>query len=510
MKYKKYWGCMHDNPHHNQVQSLPLWYEHMKKIFDFWPIAYYPYGMIESGTGLKIEGILPDQDIQKDWEEVRKITKKANAEGYPMFMGYEWQGSGKDGDHNVFFLDNDEPMNHPLTYQELYQSYLGKEVIAIPHHVAYHLGDRGKNWQTHINEFSPFVELFSSHGCSEADDMNLPMLTHIHMGPRVHNTSYEYGIQLGKKVGCIASGDNHICPGAYENGTMCVLATDSSKEAIWEGLKARRVYGVSFGRMDIDFEADGAVIGEEVNRNKNTEVKVDVVGDYAIDRIDILKDNVVAGTYIHSGKWEKQIPEEKITFKFRVEFGWGPDMRIFPDIHQKQWDVQLHTDGKIESVQRCFNNFGQEVLQEDKCDFHAKLTSYKASGTGKWMGASHVKNEGFVFEITCDINDEVYLIVDGKEYAYPVKTILDTSIIEADLEGAHRLIEERFGKITSYRNDTWYHNAYKFKIHQGVPQSAYQVSTGFTVDTTDCQSLRCKIYQKNGAIAWVSPVFMKD
>lgn len=510
MKYNKYWGCMHDNPHHSQIHELAKWVDHMKKIYDFWPIAYYPYGMIESGTGLKIEGLLNEQEIEQDWQEVCRITQKTNQEGYPMFIGYEWQGNGKDGDHNVFFLENEGKMKHPLTYQELYQIYRDQEVIAIPHHVAYHLGDRGKNWATHHDDFSPFVEVYSSHGCSEADDMHLPMTTHIHMGPRVHQTSYEYGIQLKKKVGCIASGDNHLCPGAYQNGSMCVLASDRSKKAIWEGLKAKRVYGVSFGRMQIDFSANGAILGEEIKKDQKTKVHLSVIGDHAIDRIDLLKDNIVSHTYIHSGKWEKQVKPQVITFKFMVEFGWGPDMRIFPDIYQKHWDVQFHTKGTINSVQRCFNTFGQEVLLESDHDFHAHLTSHKASGAGKWMGVSQVKNEGFVFEITCDLEDSIELKVDGKLYQYPVKTLFDTSVIEADLDGAHQLIEERFGKIESERNDTWYHNAYKFKIHQAVPLSAYQVATDFIVDTTDCSSIRCKIYQKNGAMAWVSPIFMKE
>ena len=84
-----------------------------------------------------------------------------------MFMGYEWQGNGSDGDHNVFFLHNDAPMLHPMLYTQLRDAYKGTEAIAIPHHVAYQLGSRGKNWATHDERFSPFAEIYSSHGCSE-------------------------------------------------------------------------------------------------------------------------------------------------------------------------------------------------------------------------------------------------------------------------------------------------------------------------------------------------------
>ena len=32
---------------------------------------------------------------------------------------------------------------------------------------SYQLEHRGKNWETHNDKFSPFVEIYSSHGSSE-------------------------------------------------------------------------------------------------------------------------------------------------------------------------------------------------------------------------------------------------------------------------------------------------------------------------------------------------------
>ena len=90
------------------------------------------------------------------------FAAQAEKEGFPMFMGYEWQGAGLDGDHNVFFLENGEKQEHPMRYQELVEAYKGKPVIGIPHHVAYQLGSRGKNWETHDEKFSPFAEIYST------------------------------------------------------------------------------------------------------------------------------------------------------------------------------------------------------------------------------------------------------------------------------------------------------------------------------------------------------------
>ncbi len=509
VNYQKLWGCMHDNPHSHQMNVLDDWYDHMKKLYDFWPIAYYPFGMVPTDTDFKIEDLMPEDKINQDWEDIRRLVKRANKEGYPMFMGYEWQGSGLDGDHNVFFLENDLDMKHPKRYEDLYEAYKGEEAIAIPHHLAYHLGDRGKNWASHIEEFSPFAEIYSSHGSSESDMTNLTMLRHIHMGPRVSNTSYEEGLKRGVRIGSICSGDNHVHPGQYDNGTMCVLAKGESKEAIWEGLRAGRVYGVTFGRMDVDFTLDGSVIGSVVEENKDALAKIRVVGDSAIDRIDFLEDNITVASYIHSGKWEKKPLPKTFRLKFQTEFGWGPDMRIFKDIYMKEWKVKMSTTGEILSVQKNWNSMGQEVLREDKKEFEANLTSYKSTGSGKWMGTSSVKQEGFTFELEGSLEDQVTFDIDGKLYSYSFADLLESSYINADLEASHKLLEERYGKIESHRNDTWWHNAYKFKIHQAVPESGYKCSYETNLSTLGSKNLRAKIYQKNGAIGFISPVYIK-
>lgn len=511
MKYKKYWSCLHDNPHNNQVNNLNEWVAHMEKIFDFWPVAYYPYSMVDSNLpNFKVEGLLSEEKINSDWEVVRKETKKANENGFCMFMGYEWQGTGEDGDHNVFFLSNEMDMYHPKSYKELYEKFKGSEVIAIPHHLAYKIGNRGKNWETQNDEFSPFAEVYSSHGSSESDLTPLEMNTHIHMGPRNSETSYIRGLSKGNIVGCICSGDNHIVPGQYENGTMCCLAEEKTKESIFDALKNRRVYGVTKGRIDVDFTIDDNVMGSIIKKSKNSLLNINIVGDSAIDRVEIYKNDILYKSISHKGTWEQNNIKEKFKIKFRTEFGWGPDMRIFNDIYKKNWDIILKTSGKILDVQKCWNNFGQDIIEQNDNEFIAKLTTYKSSGAGKWMGQAGLKNEGFVFELLVDLEDFVEINANNKIYKYKVTDLLKDSFVEADLKGADDLIKERFGKLEDIRNDAWWHNSYKFKIHQAIPDCAYQMNYSEYINTEEIDFIRVKVYQENGAIAFISPIFFKE
>ena len=381
MHYKKLWTDLHSNIHHNQMGELNQWIEHAKKTVDFWPVAYYPFYMKRTETGAGLEDLYDREQIEQDWEQLREAVKQQNEAGYPMFMGYEWQGSGEDGDHNVFFLDNEQPMLHPMRYEELYQAYKDRSAIAIPHHVAYQLGSRGKNWETHREAFSPFAEIYSSHGCSENDTGPFDMERHLHMGPRTGETCYERGIEKGYLVGMIASGDNHNVPAVHDHGTMCVLVADGSKEAIWEGLLNRRVYGVSRSRMDIDFTINGSPMGSVVKPGEGT-LSFAIEAADAIDRVEILRDNVLDTMAVHAGTWEETEYTGVRKYKFAVEFGWGPNPKFYTDRLTKTWDGSLEVPGRLCSVQKCFNSFGQELcnVTEKSCEFH--MTTYMSPTTG--------------------------------------------------------------------------------------------------------------------------------
>lgn len=507
MQYKKLWTDMHSNLHHEHIKDLPHWYEQIKETMDFWPFAYYPFYMKKTESGLGIEDRYSDEIIHKDWEYIREFTKQANKEGFPMFMGYEWQGSGKDGDHNVFCLSNEEAQHHPLRYVDLVKAYEGKDVIGIPHHLAYQLGSRGKNWETHNETFSPFAEIYSSHGCSENDNGPLDMNRHIHMGPRTGETCYERGLEKGYKVGVIAAGDNHSAPGVYEHGTLCVLAEDHSKEAIWDAFVNRRTYGCSQSRIEVNFSINESVMGSEVVCDEQANLAIHVKGSNAIDRIEIIKDNIVDEMIVHSGTWERKPQTGLIRLKFRMEFGWGPDTRVYHDIFMKEWTGKLHVDGKLLSVEKCWNNFGQSlrILDDTSCEFD--LTTYKSTATGKWMGPSNVTTEGFIFEVETKADSVIHLIVDGKDYDLSVKEMLYTSKVYGLWDEIKQLTKDTWGDIEHYRDDPWWHNAYKFKVGQAVPEEAYSVDYQKKMNVEE-GNYRLRVWQKNGDVAWTSPIFV--
>ncbi len=508
MQYEHLWADMHANIHHNQMGQLDRWYEQAKQVMDFWPIAYYPFAIRRTPTGGELEDLIPEADWQRDWQQVLALARRAQDEGWPLFPGYEWQGNGADGDHNVFFPGVEGPFAQPRTYLELRDELKGTGAIAVPHHVAYQPGSRGKNWDTHDPEFSPIAEIYSSHGSSENDDGPLDMERHEHMGPRTSVTCYEEGLRRGIEVGCIASGDNHTVPGESSHGMMCVLARSRSREDIWEGLRARRTYGVSRSRMDIDFTINDVPMGGRVAPGAGL-LRLDVAAANAIDRVEVLKDNILETMLVHSGTWERQSLPARFAFKFEVEFGWGPETRLFPDAAEKLWQGRLEVPGRLLSVEKLWNSFGQQVVEQSETGCEFRLTTHRGTETGKWMGPSQVRREGFVFEVEGGIDDVLTLTVDGEVYQLPVRMLLDGTRIFAQYRQCEQRITEKFGPTPHYRDDFIWHCAFKFRVRRAAPAAAYTLHAELPLTLVQGSQYRARVWLKNGDAAWVSPIFCR-
>ena len=507
--FETYFTDMHSNVHHEHIPDLASWYGHARKVLDFWAVAYYPFH-VRDERGMPVEDLYPEDVIQGDWTRLRDFLALNNDSDFPVFHGYEWQGAGLDGDHNLFFKENG-PIIHPLRYGELLDNFSGQDALAIPHHLAYALGHRGKNWETHDDSFSPCAEIYSSHGSSESGYSDLPMGRHIHMGPRGGGTSVFDGLMKGRKFGIIASGDNHVVPGTFGYGYAAVLAENKKRDSLWEAFKRRRVYGVSANKILLDYTVNDYCMGEEVKKtSKSLEHRVSVVAGDAVTRIELIRNNVPVQTYVHNGMWEDKPLPNIVRFKFKLEMGWGPNISIFKDHIQKIWRGCVSTAGTILSVENCFASPGQDVRRESDGMISFELTTRKSTQSGKWMGPSPVQTEGVILEIEAPLASEVIFNIDGRKITRSVRDILADTHLVVFYDEAKKLLKDFCGLDDFYRSDPFYHNAYKARILRGTPESGYSVNCCFeTQAKEDDRYFMVKAYQRNGELAWSSPVFVQ-
>jgi len=510
--YNLYWGDSHTNLHHRHMDELPRILSGAQEMLDFWPVAYYPQEFIER-NGFPYEDWCPQEQIERDWQAICDLAAENNEPGtFVIFSGYEWQGHGRFGDHNVFHLEDHQPLLQNNTLPELYDELhrQGIRAFAIPHHTAYRVGVRAKRWDVHDEDLSPFAEIYSCHGCSESDEEWPGLRTNWSMGPGVSGGTIEDGLDQGYRLGIICSGDTHHgFPGTYTHGLMGCYARELTREALWEAFAERRVYGASADRIALDFRVEGAMMGAEIEMSGPVRCEVEVAGCDALDRIELLRNNRVVATYCHNGTWQPPAGDERIRCKLRIEAGWGPRAKRYGlGGLARDWDGSIEVpNGAIVSVERCWQNFGQRVgaVGGSRCEF------------GFHTGDGHrevVPAEATIFEIEGKPRDEIHLAIEGKTLALSLNEAMAASQMIYFPEEVEAKIKSKFGLERSElpRDDPFYYLSHKVKVHRAIPEAGFSARWNHTdaEPPPGRNFYRVRVYQRNGSIAWSSPVWVTN
>ena len=517
------WGDMHTNVHPFQISILDRIFEAARSHLDFFPVAYYPFNSYKTQEGLALESEGQHEEFLKDWREVLSAVRRHNQPGrFITFAGYEWHGDRRRfGDHNVFYFDEG-----PLaagTLPELYDHLRRAKGIAIPHHTGYQVSQRGKDWNYHDDDLSPFAEIFSDHGSSEGCNTPFTMNRGASMGPRVSGGTVQDGLARGYRLGIMASGDNHNgFPGVWGNGLLGVWATSLTRESLWEAWLARRVYGVTGDRIRLDFELNGHPMGSVVRSKGPADLRAEIVGCHALDRVELLRNDRVLHTYCHSGAWSVPNGAGKVRLKMRADFGWGPSAFYGLQPAHKIWVGRLRLDGgQLLDVQGCFSCSGQhlEKLSHSECawELQTEARPYYGRPTSEmgWAGPAGWRNiQSLIFEWEASLTDRVQLLVNGQKVDFSVQEALGSSRLLAFKEESHSTIIQQLGisrEQLDKNAEVVFHNAHKVKIHVAIPEEGHTVSFRFVDEAPPPGRnwYRLRVSQLNGQMAWSSPIWLE-
>ena len=520
-EWRIFWGEAHDNTFQYAEPKWPF-EENLRNAashLDFYAAAYYTAcatAFTEAGhvsetpdrRRIVLEGWKPPERIAREWAELQEGTRAANRPGeFVTFPGYEWQGDGTSGDHNVFAREEGLPIFRVNTLGELYAALRGREAIAIPHHTAYRPGRRGRDWSVYDETISPFAELYSLHGCSETDEEWIGLRHNPNMGPGQGGGTYQDALDRGYHLGCICSNDNwRRLPGAYGRGLMACLAEDLTREALWRAFRARRVYGVTGDRIRLDFRVNGAPMGSIIPHSARREIRVRVVGADALDRIELMRNGRVIATHCHQGTWDFPRPGQRTRFVLRVEAGWGA-RTVELDTGERRWEGLLAVEGgRMLGFQPCWITPGQgrPVLERDAARF-TMLTSPETR--------SERAQNANVFEFEAAPESRVLLRMNGLEERATLAELARGSRTLWFREECIRLLHERLGLApgTAEREDVVWYLAHKVKVHRPMPEAAYSAQWTFEDDTPlDREThYRVRVEQRNGQRAWGSPIWVR-
>lgn len=276
--------------------------------------------------------------LAERWDDVQRITEEAHEDGaFVTFQSFEWH-SMTYGDHCVYYDSAQGPILRSDSLEELRSDLrkLGRRAMALPHHIGYHKGWRGINWDTYTPEFAPVVEMVSMHGCGESDRAPRPYL-HT-MGPRDAGSTVEEGLRRGHRFGLIGSTDHHSAhPGSHGYGRAMVWAPELTRDALWTAIQDRRTYAITGDRIVLASELNGTPMGTVAAPSRERVLHAEVQGRDALDYVEVVRNGVV----IH--RESPLVGASNGSGAFRgtsgVTVGWGK-LGVPVD-----WDVELEIRG---------------------------------------------------------------------------------------------------------------------------------------------------------------------
>ncbi len=263
------------------------------------------------------------------------------------FLGEEWTSSFEDydakrpwgyyGHRNLVFADPYFPKwwtayngDSPADLWEELRG-MNADFVQIPHQLA-DTGNVPVDWDYADEEAQPVAEIFQTRGSYEYPG-----------APRhANNATGEVGNYIqdawarGLRIGVIASPDH-----GGGLGKAAVWAKEKTREAILEGVRARRTFGTTAARMRIDFRVNGHLMGEVAqSRNGPVNVVADVQSPQSIKAIEICRNNEFVYSTSPGG------PETSIEFVDQTPLD-GPSyyyLRVIQDDGEIAWSSPVWLD----------------------------------------------------------------------------------------------------------------------------------------------------------------------
>ncbi len=205
---------------------------------------------------------------RETWERIRELNRRFYEPGrFVTLLGYEWTNWVAGHRHVLYFEDAGEIFSavDPAydTPEELWRALAGRRALTVAHHSAG--GPISTDWSIAPDpELEPVTEIVSVHGSSEAADS--PSLIH----RPVAGNFVRDALARGYRLGFLGSSDGHDGhPGlghlaSPTGGLAAILAGELTREAVYEALRARRVYATSGPRILLRVSFGGFPRGAEV------------------------------------------------------------------------------------------------------------------------------------------------------------------------------------------------------------------------------------------------------
>ncbi|MGL1894579.1 MAG: DUF3604 domain-containing protein [Spirochaetaceae bacterium] len=232
-----------------------------------------------------------DRMSDSEWQRTVEVADFNNRPRvFTAFQGFEWTategGIPKQGHYNVLYKDTGrlyrlkEDDGSHIT--KLWEDMVEGEVLTIPHHPAdeTHMLD----WNFFDPRFEPLVEIFQVRGSYEYPGNSMdPSL--YRPEKMVKGASILEALEKGYEFGFTSGGEHEGV------GTTAVFATENTREAIFEALCNRHVFGTTGDHIYLDFRVNGVLMGGVISDPVTVpEITMTINGTAAIKELRIMRD----------------------------------------------------------------------------------------------------------------------------------------------------------------------------------------------------------------------------
>lgn len=236
--------------------------------------------------------MITDHDSMSEYEwNITCDTAHFNnlPENFTAFAGFEWTCTQyKDkpnyGHYNVLYKDTGSLYKTSDAVfgniQNLWDVLQKGKALTIPHHPG--CNTHPLDWNYFNGDFVPLVEIFQVRGSYEYDQC--PMYPTNYGREVTNNNSVQDGLNRGYKFGFTSGGEHEGV------GVTAIFAESLTRDAIFEALQKRHVYGTTGDHIFIDFRLNGHLMGSEVRtKNSNPKIEVKVAGTSNIESVKVVR-----------------------------------------------------------------------------------------------------------------------------------------------------------------------------------------------------------------------------
>lgn len=490
--YRILYGDIHNhNAHGYGVGSIERSLDVARTHLDFFAFtghsAWHDMPSMEGGRERHwIDGF---KRLKDSWPRVQQVIAEGNRDGeFCAFLGFEWHSSHW-GDQCVVFPRDHRPIFYSAEPAELRRFCLEERALMIPHHLAYPKGHRGVNWSCFDEACTPVVEIYSEHGNSEDDRGPFTYFSHSMGGRETANTA-SAALASGLRFGFVGSSDDHAgFPGAYGEGLMAALVGEFSREGIFEAIRARRTYALTGDRIELDFSVEGAPMGASIEAGQKAEARFTVRGRDEIDVVEVIQDGRVAHRSFADDAFQEEAAFQS-PIQVRLEWGWGPWGALALE-RVCDWAMRAKLrHGRIARYFPCLQSMPFDEQRRHRFAREGESGLAIRSYTARKNAYRESPNQSVVLELEAGADGVLEL-----ELNQPVEQRTESRLADL-LRGSHNLFTGPFPQES-------------YQWHRLVPRAASALEGRCTLDVPHGRSnVYLRARQKNGHIAWSSPVFM--